>query len=508
MKNKKLFIILSIGILFIILRFILLSSFVPYIRSGYRFDDVLMLNLVNNLSSGHYLGSYNELTLVKLFMFPIFVSIFKLAHIPYLICIDIIYILASLVLTMSLRKLIKNDYLILLLFIILIFNPISYAKETYLLFYRNGFNISMILFFFGTLISYYFNSNKKNSIFLGITFFLMLMTREDYIWIIPAFIFIIVIVKTKIINKIIPIIVILSLVLTVSFTNYLYYKAFTVNELSSSQFKKTYDKIMSLSHIDKKNEDTLSRLKLASINSPTFLEIYNKMKKYGVLNSKNFDGGNVLWSMRQASGELGYFKDYKTSSKLFKKIETELDKAYKDGKLTYSHSVKLTVTAPPMLSSLMKIPKDTLMVLPTILGYKDVKIEDGYNKYEDSMYSNFKDITNQNISPTNMYLDDAKFIKVMCLDAILQFYQRVWILLSILGITSYIYLIIKKEKVIIESTILFSTVLFIMGVVYTNISSFYTLKYYYLAPSYVLLTVFLILCIMRASLILKHKKLS
>ena len=60
------------------------------------------------------------------------------------------------------------------------------SKEIMLLFYRNGLNLMLSLIFISSLIHIYKSKNIKNYIFTSFIYFLVIMTREDFIWLLPS----------------------------------------------------------------------------------------------------------------------------------------------------------------------------------------------------------------------------------------------------------------------------------------------------------------------------------
>ena len=110
------------------------------------YDDSLMVKLTKSIIEGHWLGNYDSDTLVKGVGFPVFLSILKYLNISYLFGMDILYILACMYFIYVFKDEINNNLLRIIVFIIMLFNPISYAELTYQRVYRSGIGIFQTIF--------------------------------------------------------------------------------------------------------------------------------------------------------------------------------------------------------------------------------------------------------------------------------------------------------------------------------------------------------------------------
>ena len=91
------------------------------------FDDGLMLRMALNLRDGQWLGSYDELTLVKGPFYPMFVAASSRLGAPLPVVEQGLYGLIALVAAWSVRPIVKNRWLILLGFALLVLNPYSWG---------------------------------------------------------------------------------------------------------------------------------------------------------------------------------------------------------------------------------------------------------------------------------------------------------------------------------------------------------------------------------------------
>lgn len=489
--NKKIIIFITI---MIIIRLLLTYYLKPYIRTSYIYDDILMYDLVNNIINGDYLGTYNHLTLVKGIMYPLFISFLNIINIPYLMGINVLYVLSIGLITLSLRKIINNDKVTFLLFILLLFNPISFAEKTYLLFYRNWFSSCIIFMYFGLLFKLINKSIIKEYILLGIFLGIAFLTREDTIWLLPSLVIMIIFVKEKLYIKIIPIGIVIFFVLINSIINYYYYGVFTHNELINSTFKDAYSKVLSI-----EGDSLTEKLDIASKNSSTFKEFYDEFSKTSYYKNEKAYAGNFIWVFREYVNKLGYYENVKKVNTFYKKIIKELD----NSNIKFNNTNEIVLVRNPKPEYLYKIPIKTIDAYLIVSTYKDVVVRNNCIVGEEKFIEDFYDIVNYSDNGKCIHYDKTN--STIILNNIIDFYKIITPITMILGFGSYIYLLIKKETNMIINILFISTFTYVLGVVYTDISSFKTLYYYYLSPLYVLLDVFYFITIYKV--IRKIKKL-
>lgn len=161
----------------------------------------------------------------------------------------------------SIKPIIKNSLAELLIFILLLYNPLTMSLAAFLRVYRNSITGFQVLFiiagYFGLLVRIN-NPIKKIipwSIFTSLAIFTFWITREDSIWILPLILFVILTaiiflnknnsIKTKILKIslfVMPLLFLEIGLILVSLINYSHYGVFTYNELDKSNSKYLFHK--------------------------------------------------------------------------------------------------------------------------------------------------------------------------------------------------------------------------------------------------------------------------
>lgn len=368
-----------------------------------------------------------------------------------------------------------------------------YAKDVFLVFYRNGFNVSLILIFLAIINLILTSENKRNYFWLGIVFYLLLITREDFFWLLPGLIYVLMVKKDKLIWKAVPFTITLILFTATCTLNYLYYKAFTHNELSFSSFNKAYTLITKISNSKNDNLDLQEKLIIASNNSPTFKEIYEIIKARGILEKNIYKPNHIFWAVREVAGYLGYFSSYEESSRYFEKIEYELKKAEAENKITIKRSTPTIIISTSDLNNIKEVPSLFIKGFSEIINYKTLIIDNEIT-LDNKSKTEFELLTNS----TTINQSDAESINranISILRNILVFYQVTGMIIFITGFLSWIMLIRKKQKHHIESILLGLSIILVIGISYAEATSFSAMRYYYLAPGYIIISLFSILSI-------------
>ena len=505
--RKYWFIILIVFIIFIR---ILLSYKLPNYYLNLVHDDKLMINQVDSLLKGEYLGSYSITTLVKGFFYPLLLAFSYLIKVNFNIFLTILYILSCTYFTTSLKKIINNKYLLLIIFTVLLFNPISYSADLFQRLYRNSISVTELLFFLGTVFRIVFDKKNKviNYIFLGIILSIMYLTREDNIWTIPVLmlLFIYKLYKNiKIKNIIINLIPILILVLSlniVSFINYKYYGVYTYNELKKSNFKDAYINILRIKE-DKKydkvsiNRDTLYKI----VDNTKVLGISrNDITFYYLFTDGEIDNGNIVWYLRAWIDKYYNFKDGKEANIYYKKLNNELERLFKEGILESEFTIPSINLNTPTISELKKYPKSIAKAILYITTYQNVKsipqlketdkitnleYNDKYNVYSLS-YKDYRHTDNMISSNPLKY------------EIIRQIYKYFTIIFSIVSIIIYLKNIFKFDELnIIIHLTLVSYIIILLGVAYTDVTAFHAIRYMYLGNVYFLQSIFILLNLYR-----------
>lgn len=341
-------------------------------------DDWIMVHLADTLRNGQWLGEYNDLTLTKGMFFPLYLAACNFLRLSYLNVTALCYTISCMIFVYGLRPLVKKYWSRGLLYLALLWNPISYSVQAFQRVYRNSISYIQVLLIFGGFLALYLRKKEpiKKQLFWILTaavgtvsFF---YTREDAIWAVP-FLLVFVIVylcsifglwrKTKerqYIGKGLLILVpFLCLWLTgqmIAAQNGKYYGSPTTNELQNSGFSEMYKSMMAV----KPNEDipgvTLTREKIARMcdTCPTLKKLepyFRSSKEYwagpeGDADNWEVRDGWVFWIVRTALAQAGYYENGETANEICLQIRDELEAAMDQGILERQATMPSTYMSP------------------------------------------------------------------------------------------------------------------------------------------------------------------
>lgn len=122
----------------------LIAAQTPHIIAGAGHDDALFVELCENLLAGVWLGHANDLTLAKGPCFPVFLALNYFTGIPFVVTLQILYVLSGLLLIFVLRRLGLGRAGLLLTFLLFIFSP-SLASLNARRLVRDSFYTSLLI---------------------------------------------------------------------------------------------------------------------------------------------------------------------------------------------------------------------------------------------------------------------------------------------------------------------------------------------------------------------------
>ena len=493
MKNflRKYWFIITI-ICFAIIKQISVISLKSMYNMGEIADDVLMVDMAKSLSAGKYLGDYNYMLLIKGIGFPIFLSFIFKFNLEYSYIFTFLYTCSLIYLIYVIKDLFKNKMSLVIIYVVLLFNPITYDYNIVQRLYRNGLQVFQLVFIFTGYFALFIKRNKSklvtlcHSILLGLMFTWFFITREDSLYIFPYAIVvtIIIIIFNVIENKnikenilrclfvCIPFILIFGTVTTIKFLNYKWYGTYLYNENTDkkSNFYKTLEsigKIKDTKEVQYCSNSSDKMRKLFKV-SPTLREIedcyWENTKRWTMFdrtpNDDEVEDGWFVWCLRESAYKAKDFNNSKEADEYWNKVYNELKNAIDNGEFEIQH------TLPGGISPYRK-------------GYL-------INTLESSVKIIDFVIMNRDINSIGKYNFPERFSKI---------YRGFIPILFVVGLISYIIITItilkkKAEKNTIYlwlfiTGISLTSILVIVISAYMDISSFSTLSNNYLAPAYI-----------------------
>lgn len=341
-------------------------------------DDWIMVHMADALRSGQWLGEYNDLTLTKGMFFPFYLAVLNFLRLSYLSVSALLYTVSCMIFVYALRPLLKKYWACFTLYLVLLWNPVSYSVQAFQRVYRNSISYIQVLLIFGGLLALWLRRKepvKKQILWLltaavgMVTFF---YTREDAIWVEPfLLVFLLVYLGTmffswkkehrreyvgKAVLVLLPFLSVWGAGQLIAQENDNHYNIRLTNELQKGGFAEMYKSMMAV----KPEEDipgvTMTREKIARMcdECPTLekLEPYIQSSRLywagSEENEKDWEvrDGWVFWIFRTALAQAGYYTDGETVNQVCLQIRDELEAAMDEGRLTRQATMPSTYMSP------------------------------------------------------------------------------------------------------------------------------------------------------------------
>ena len=461
-----------------------------------KYDDQLMVEIADNIVNGKWLGEYSSKTLIKGVFTPLFISITYFLHIPFLIGKEIFYGISCLVFILILKNKIKNEIILILVYIVILFNPIEYSNDISRV-YRDGIYMSLIMYVLAFSIGIFLSrkENIKNQIkyFIGMGFSISAtyLCREENIWLFPYLIIMLgatllpIIIDKNLKNKkrriavyIIPIMIFFITVNIICMLNYKYYGVYTLNQYWGVPFKSAYGALTRVEPNEKKervpvNKDTLQRLYQYSPKLAELQEFFESVegKRWEMCGEKideEINGGYFHWALMQAVESKGYYQSAKMADNYYKELGKEINDLC-DNKTIKSKENKIISNTcyfdfQDIWKVITKIPK----TIKYQYGLSKVEITVSNPgsvvglENEKEKRNQMEKMTNQEIKTVTHYINKWNNIRLKILDVIKDLYacfNKYLIYISTFLFIFFIIINIRDLKRIYEETIILISLL-------------------------------------------------
>lgn len=501
-------------------------------RPSYRTDDLLMVMMARNILWGEWLGPYSYGTLMKGCFFPLFLSGTYLSGLSYLRVLDTLNSLAALYFTLQVRPILRKRRWLLVLFAVLVFNPVTSAALTYQRVYRCSLTNMQTLFLFGSIIGIYLNRDDRfrrqiiRAVFGGIVLWTMWNTREDAAWVIPFTVVAGMVIlfgrlrksraRSAVIGSVIlflaPFMLLLGGNAVISAVNGQYYGIALRSEVSG-EFGKMLRTMYSIRNKEEQAYVSVSAEKLQRMYavSPTLSRIRPEMTRLldqvDSGTDRNPGDGEVedgwfFWCIRRALENSGLAPTLPEAEAFYRQVNLELEEAI----LNPENGFETQWTMPSALMSPWR-EEYARSILPMItdafgylVSYQGVTSVPRVQKTEEAgMISLFEGITGDTAIYNDTHLYSYRQLSIRRADFITSIYRTLnpvaAIVSVVLLLAQAVAALIRKAKeeipwILVAAGIILSIAVLSGGTAYTDLTAFGAIRYDYLSGGYALMLAF------------------
>ena len=140
---------------------------------------------------GHWFGSYENLTLIKLPFFPLYIAAVQQLGIPLTLANELFFAFSCVLACIAIRPIVTRGWALGVVFLIVYFNPLSYATLAWIA-YRSDVNSSLTLLCFACALALLARRNARPRVIrpwlfgLGFSVAAFWLNREEAVWLIPS----------------------------------------------------------------------------------------------------------------------------------------------------------------------------------------------------------------------------------------------------------------------------------------------------------------------------------
>jgi hypothetical protein len=495
-------------------------------------DDFLFLWLAGFVSAGDWLGVYNEFTLIKGPFLSVWISWLHKIGLPFLLTNQLLYVFACVVAAIALRPVITSSWGVLIVYLVALFNPMSFSLAHIARVDRFAIYSSLILLLHACIVGWLLRCHRaKNadviwlfgaSLILGIA----LITREASIWLFPGVA--LVLAATMLFSRwnvrsakryllCTVFLVVIAAIPTqlVSYMNWKHYEFWGVTEFGDSEFANAYG---ALTRVEPRSPHMAvpiskqARMNAYKVSSSlaTLEELlegelgqgWARVSSQELMQSLDGEiaGGWFMWAFRDAATRQGMHQWFGKSETFYKQIADEINFACQQG--------PLECLAPrsgftPVFDAGQLLPALNVFfkAWASMATFSQYRPESDESVGQDWMLDMFQDFTWERLSsnwqdgPTTERYVDKQRAAERRLEKIQSRYRKWAPALAILLSLLFIYRLVLWVRLSTDEKRLLTAALAILAnmgayaamLSYIEVTSFLTINHQYLFPNHALL---------------------
>lgn len=340
-----------------------LTSEIRTVSQNGPHDASNFIEHAKSILEGRWFGDYNDLTLIKLPFFPIYLAIVQEFGLPLALANELLYALACFIACIAVRPIVRNPATLGAVFTVLDFNPFTYGVNAWIAM-RSDVNQSLALLSMACAAGIFVRRKAQPGsllpwlLGLGVSFAAFWLTREEAFWLVPGLVTLLAayvwyIAKRRpaefgirLAGLALPIAVWATSVGAIMLVNGIVYGWYTTSEQWAPEFESAYDAFSRIVPptvepyvpVPRAAREIAYRVSPSARELRPFLEgdlgnAWTSNTCFAVHICNDIGGGWFEWALRDAVALAGHYTSGKDARVFYSELASELDRACDSGEI-------------------------------------------------------------------------------------------------------------------------------------------------------------------------------
>lgn len=359
-------------------------------------DDNLFLRWANSILIHQWLGVYDRFTFIKTAGFSIYLAICSRLGLSYIMMTTAVYSFGAILFTYAMNHIVKSRKALYFMYLVILFNPASFALDTLQRVYRSGLGMGITLIVFASFFQLYFHLLDQNvrtalcwGLLAGAFMGYLRILKSDSLWILPFMVVLLcvclfVLIKQKkkevlrYLAVLLPLLGVISVPAGHNALNMRYYGADSI-----AYYQKAVTDIMSVDAGDRQRNISLTRntfrnlcelsptLAKAQAAIETHLDFYSKCDLHP--DDGEVEDGWIEWAIICGVSDAGYYQNATMTNEFYQQVYEELEQAYDSGSIKRKETGILERYCLDSTESIQQLLHTMRQAIWYIAGFADAK---------------------------------------------------------------------------------------------------------------------------------------
>jgi hypothetical protein len=391
-------------------------------------DDFWFTEKARSILEGRWLGDYSHMTLIKGPGYPLWIALIGSQHIPLLFAQQLLYALACLAVCRALAPALQSSVARLALFVVLLFNPMTFSDEIATRITREGFYPALTLLVFAGVAGMILRLDARRSAVLrwsllfSVAFAYLWHTREEGVWILPLLAVPLVALirwvvtdsKTRsrrgVMLLAIPALIFAAAHGAIILANGLHYRTFEVSEFKEGSFLRAYGSLTYVRQhppIPRVPVPKEERERVYAV-SPAFAELRPFFEGESGANwarnsppeaKGDIGGAMFMWAFREAVAKAGYYeRGAPAAREYYDRLSREIEATRLAGRLD-ARPPRATLLPPILYGQRQEVLRTWAEGFTRVLTFADFVVSPRYSEGTEAALREFAEMTHSRVAP-------------------------------------------------------------------------------------------------------------